>query len=1082
MRLTTVILLASLLQVSASTFGQRITMNQKNAALDNVLKEIRRQSGYDILFDGNTISRGQKVNVNLKDVSIQEALKVVLDGLPLTFEISDKHVTIKKKEAPTFLERLADRWASIDVAGRVVDVSGNPLVGATVMAKGTSQSVMSGTDGSFILKNVADDAVIVIRYVGYLTREVKAVKNLGNIAMEMSYNDLDQVQIIAYGTTTKRLATGSVASIKGEDIRNQPVNNPLAALSGRVPGLEVTQSSGVPGGSYNLQIRGRNSIAQGSQPLILIDGIPFASQNQQVNSMFSALGTGLDNAGLSAFNTINPADIESIEILKDADATAIYGSRGANGVILITTRKGTIGKTQVTANINSGASHVPTLMPLMNTEQYLTMRKEAFTNAGTTPTTVNAPDLTVYDQSRYTDYQKEFLGNTGRLTNASLSVSGGNSLVQFLLGGTYNYETSIYPDNLPNRRGSFNVNLNHKSLNDKLSIAFAGNFTTNKNTAPTIDLSRSTFRSPNTPTFFNEDGTLRWAENGVIYDNPYTYIFEKYTAQTNDMRGSMTVSYSIMPGLTLRALAGYNNQITNEKKLTPRSALNPSNGSPVNSSAFNTNQFQSWNIEPQLEYSKQIWKGKLNALLGGTFNDQQSQTSYIAVSNFSTDALLENIGAAGTVNSRSSGSSQYRYNAVFGRLNYNLLNRYIINATARRDGSSRFGPGKRFSNFGAIGAAWIITEEAFLKNRFSWLSFAKLRGSYGVTGNDQIGNYQYLESWGAYSQTYQTVPTLYPLNLYNSDYAWERNRKLEAAIDLGFFKDRVLFSASYFQNKTDNQLINYILPYQTGFSSVLRNFPATVQNTGWELQLTGALFTDGNFRWDSSLNITFPSNRLIAFSRIETSSYPLLKVGKSLNVINKYLITGIDPTTGLYQIQDTDGNGIYTPMDYVVQGNTDPKYYGGIRNSFSYKGIVLDFFFDYKKQVGTSPIGSLYSLNYTPGTMNNQPTFVLDHWQRTGDEKEIAKVLPTNPTNLTNLKASSLLYNDQSFIRLKSLILAYNLDKRLLDRIGAKNLRVYLQGQNLLTFSNDKYYNPETQSLVRVPPLKIYTAGIQLTY
>lgn len=1093
MRITTLIIgiqacFAGILLAAGNSSAQTVNLSVKDAEVKQVFSAIENQAGVSFAYDENILTGLAKLSLSVSNQPLENVLKKISGKLPLQFKRAGNVIGVSRIKAPAVKKQSQPQPANeylpvVRITGKVTEQNGQPIAGATITVKGTSTTTATDSKGNYAI-NASTGQVLVFAFIGYATQEqTVGTLNVLNIALAESTAQLDAVQVIAYGTTTKRLATGSVVTVKGEDIRNQPVNNPLAALSGRVPGLEVTQSSGVPGGSYNIQIRGRNSIQQGSQPLILIDGIPFASQNEVVNTIVSALGTIYgNNSGLSAFNTINPADIESIEVLKDADATAIYGSRGANGVILITTRKGTVGTTQVTANVNRGASHVPKLMPLMNTEQYLSMRKEAFTNANTTPTTVNAPDLTVYDQTRYTDYQKEFLGNTGQLTNATLSVSGGTNTLQFLLGGTYNYETSIYPGELPNRRGSFNINLNHKSLNNKLSIAFAGNFTTNKNTAPTIDLSRATFRAPNTPTFFNEDGSLRWAENGVVYENPYTYIFEKYTAQTNDMRGSMTVAYSIIPQLSIKALVGYNNQMTDEKKLTPRSALNPTNGNPINSSGFSTNRFQGWNVEPQLEYNNTVWKGKLNVLLGGTFNSQLNEGSSVSVSNFSTDALLENVGAAGTVKGVSSGSSQYRYQAVFGRANYNIMNRYIVNATVRRDGSSRFGPGKRFSNFGAIGAAWIISEEAFLKDRFTWFSFAKLRGSYGVTGNDQIGNYQYLETWGTLGSTYQSSPILQPQNLYNDNYVWERNRKLEGAIDLGFFKERILLSANYFRNRSGNQLIIYRLPYQTGFSSIVRNFPAVVQNNGWEIQLSGAIFQQDNFRWASSFNITFPKNELLEFPDIETSSYSVLKIGKSLNVINKYLITGVDPTTGLYQIQDTDGSNTITTADYVVQGTTDAKYYGGWRNTFSFKGISFDVFFDYKKQTGISPLGSLYSLNITPGTMYNQPLLVLNRWQKAGDETDVAKFMPTTPTNLINLNASSLVYNDQSFIRLKTLMLAYNLDKTLLNKIGAKNLRIYLQGQNLLTFSHDKYYNPETQSLIRVPPLKIYTAGIQLTY
>lgn len=1072
------VILISLQVVASKVLAQKVSVDVKEMPIKSVFEQFKKQTGYQFFYDNKVLKKASSVTIKIKAMPLKEALESLFEKQPLNYEIVEKTIVVTEKEKQKDWENNVQNV----IRGKIVDQNGKPMPGVSVTIKGTKKQTSTDENGNYSIAASSNDT-LVFSFLGFGVeeREVGGNRTL-NLTMVENIGDLDQVQIIAYGSTTRRLNTGSVGSISAKDIANQPVSNPLATLVGRVPGLVVTQQSGVPGSSFSIQIRGRNSIAQGSQPLILIDGIPFAAANENVQMLNSAISNFSQGSGVSPFNTINPTDIESIEILKDADATAIYGSRGANGVVLITTKKGKAGKTQVSANVNHGFSQVGKLLPLLNTEQYLELRKEAFTNAATTPTTSNAPDLLVFDQNRYTDYQKEFLGGTGHTNNANLSLAGGNNATQFMLSGTYYRETSIFPGNLPNQRASMLANINHASADERFKISFSGNFSSVENKSPSSDLTFYSFLSPNTPDFFDQNGKLQWTYNGVIIQNPYAFLREKYRIRTSNLAGSANTSYKIWKGLSAIMLLGYNQQFTDEQKLSPADAKSPNNVTPGHSAIFGKNQFSSWNVEPQFEYKANIWQGKFSALIGATFLSRSTSSLTVDGVGYSSEALLENFDAAATIDA-SSLATLYRYNAVFGRINYNINDRYLINLTGRRDGSSRFGPGKRFANFGAVGAAWIFTAENWFEE-FPILSFGKIRGSYGITGNDQIGDYQFVETWKASTNTYVGAPALIPNNLYNDSYAWEKNRKLEAAIELGFLKNQILFSAGYFQNRSSNQLIRYRVPYLTGFTSVLANFPATVENKGWEFTLSGNPVRSGWFRWDSAFNLTIPKNTLLAFPGIETSSYNrTYLVGHSLNSIYKYTALEVNPQTGYLTYFDRNGNGTVDLEDYQYNGNTDPKFYGGWQNTLSFAGLELQFFLDFKKQTGRNLYSHLYNGALSAGTMVNQPVIDATRWKKIGDIAELPKVMTNNAGSIaTNLLTSSFSYGDQSFISLRNVSLSYSLNDRLLPKIGAKSARLYFLGQNLFTFNKTKGYDPETQNPLVLPLLQNYTVGFQISY
>ncbi|OPC66456.1 hypothetical protein BAY13_17120 [Elizabethkingia bruuniana] len=966
------------------------------------------------------------------------------------------------------------------IEGVVTDENKLPIKGATITVKTTERKKATDDSGRFAIM-VKEGQYLQITAVGYIPLEIIAnTKEVMDIVLQQQINNLDEVQVIAYGTTTRRLNTGSVTTVSSKEIAKQPVSNVLGALSGMVPGLQVIQSNGIPGSSFSLQIRGRNSISQGSEPLLLIDGIPFTPANENINTIHSAIGSNSIGGGLSPLFNLNPSDIESIDVLKDADATAIYGSRGANGVIFITTKKGRIGTTNISINLNHGISTAPKGMQLMNINQYLEMRAEAFKNNGIIPTIDNAPDILLWNQKRQYNLQKELISGSGKVTNLQLSLSGGNKSTQFLISGNFYQETNIFPGKFPNRRGNVNTNINHNSKDGKFKISFTGNYNNTTLNSTGGDLTSYTVFPPNIPSFLDSTGNLLWTDG---FENPYAYLFQKYKSSSGNLTSSLNLNYKLFSFLTIKLLTGYNILNSKDSKVFPKTSRPPSDDQP-STSEFGTLEIKGWNVEPQIEYSQKQGFGKLTILVGSTFQDKLNSESFISLSGFPNDDLLESMQAANTVVSKSNSNSNYRYHAIFGRINYNVQDKYIFNLTGRRDGSSRFGPNKQFANFGAIGGAWIFSQEQFIKRNASFLSYSKLRGSFGITGNDQIGDYQYLDSWISNSSlSYQGISTLSPSNLYNPQYGWEENKKIEAAIELGFFKDRLFFSIDYYRNRSSNQLVLYRLPYTTGFGTITNNFPALIQNKGWELFLNTTPVKNKILNWSNSINITIPQNKLIAFPNIETSSYnSIYVVGQSLNSIYNYKSLGVDPQTGLFHFEDKNKDGNMSFLDYQINGKLDPVFYGGFRNNLNFKGLELDIFFDYKKQVGKNFLYSIYNRQSIPGTLYNQPIQLLNRWQKEGDISLFEKYSTSPQINRANAYTSSAMYSDQSFLRLRNISLSYSFSQKILSIIKAKNANVYIQAQNLYTWNKDKGYSPETQSLYTLPPLKTFTVGILATY
>ncbi|MFV5692916.1 SusC/RagA family TonB-linked outer membrane protein [Flavobacterium sp. LT1R49] len=981
--------------------------------------------------------------------------------------------------AKTVLRQTQSLPQQSQISGTITDGT-SPLSGVTIFIKGRPKTAVSDYNGKYTL-NASPNDILVFTYIGFATVTVPVAGRLViNIRMQEDATALREVKINAgYYSVKESERTGSISKITAKDIEKQPVTNVLAAMQGRMAGVSITQTTGVAGGGFEIQIRGQNSLRpDANRPLYIINGVPYPSDPVGFSAAASVMPTLT-----SPLNNLNPGDIESIEVLKDADATAIYGSRGANGVVLITTKKGKAGKTTYTANYSHGFGKVTRFMDLMNTDQYVQMRKEAFANDGYTKYPASAYEINgTWDQTRNTDWQKVLTGGTSTITNLQSSLSGGNEQTQFIINGNYGKETTVFPGNFGYQKGNVRINLNHTSEDKKFGITFSAGYTVQDNNQPATDLTTiSTKLAPNAPALYDAEGNLNW-ENST-WENPLSNLNGKSLSKTYDFVANTTLSYQLPYHLELKSSFGFTDLKHTESSTFPSTIYNPAYelGSEFSSLFTNTTSRQSWIVEPQINWHTTIGQGTIAVLVGSTFNELSGQQLVLAGEGFTSNSLIYDLASASTVSIMSSGATQYKYHAFFGRANFSWQDRYFVNVTGRRDGSSRFGPGNKFANFGAVGAAWLFSKSFISDGTTSVLSFGKLRASYGTTGSDQIGDYQYLDTYSSSGNPYQGIVGLEPTRLFNPDFGWESNKKFEVATELGFFNDRIFLTAGWFRNTSSSQLVGIPLPGTTGFSSIQANLDASVQNDGMELTLRTVNFQRKDFGWSSNFNISVLNNKLLRFPDLESSTYAnKYVIGSPLNIVKVYHFTGLDPITGVYQFEDFNGDGLLSAKDdkqYLRDLN--PEFYGGLQNQLHYKGVQLDFLFQFVKQLNYNSASTLG----LPGSRNNQTTDVLARWQNPGDtgpfQQYSTGVNSAVANAFTKYKESDATITDASYIRLKNVALSYQLPSIWLKGVVCK---LNIQAQNLLTLTSYRGADPEFKTRGVLPPLKIVTTGVQFTF
>ena len=980
---------------------------------------------------------------------------------------------------------------------------GMGVPGATVLVKGTTIGTATDIDGKYSISVPAGSNVLVFTFVGLTTQEVTiGSRTTIDVVMESDLTALSEVIVTGYGTQPKREVTGAVSSVKGEAIQNLPLQSFDRALQGRAAGVQVRSSNGLPGGAVNIRIRGVGSINAGNEPLFIVDGVQL---NNQSNAAFT-------QSNPLAF--LNPNDIESMEILKDAASAAIYGSQAANGVVIITTKKGKQGKARFEFNAFAGETQPMKYLDVLGGAEWYNMRKEAYINSNQTipeartlsnmgrlPSNwqqLTAEELDAIGQAFETyDWQREVMG-PGRLQNYELSVSGGDDKTTFFLSGSYNYqESSFQPVDF--ERGTVRVSLQHQA-NSKLNIETNVNLSTFQQNIP-FAVSGSFLGSPAFSAsailphnaIYNEDGTFNTAIGGVLGQN--VVLVNEYNSglqRTNTVVGNIIGNYKILDNLTFRSLFGIDYRLLQgDSYRDPRTP----DGAGVRGRSSQQQDWRTRFITTQTLNWNKSYNGvhNLSALLGFEFLSETREGLDGAGIGFPT-FQFRTIQSAATPESLSGFWTGYRRVGFFGSVNYDYKKKYLATVTARYDGSSRFGENNRYGLFPSIRVGWSLVEEEFLKSS-SVVSELKLRASYGLTGNDQIGNFAARGLYGG-AGNYSGNAGIRPSSLANLNLGWETNNTLNFGLDYGFFGNRVTGSLDVFDRRTKDLLLDQPILWTNGFSDIANNV-GELQNRGIELEISTVNIDRGGFRWNSSFNFSVIDNQVISlYDDLEfLPANPGIAVGQPVGRFGEGAVftqeyAGVNPANGRPMWYDINRNITYLPLaaDRIYSGSSLSTHFGGLNNTFTYKGFELTAFFVY--EYGARIFDGQYSFlreNGTRLTLNALREVNERSWREPGQVTDIPRNLTTNggnfPRNASrNTGSANLLKAD--FIRLSQLTVGYTFNPTLVSKIGLSRARIYVQGLNLWTYTDYPGYDPEFTGAGtgQIPLTKNYTVGVQIGF
>lgn len=1088
MRIYMFLFCASLFGISPITSQNSIITIEKDQmiSVDDLFDLIKSQTDYAFVYEEGLFKNFPKTFINKGNIGVKELLNTVMKRGNVDFEFKKNliHIYNSLDNSSIYLQKLT-------IQGIVTDISGIPIPGASVQIKGTKKIVVCDFDGRYRITVSNLKAVLIFSSLAFKSKEIKVEGQQEiNVTLEEDIEELQAVYINHnYYNTSREEETGNVSRISAKAIEKQPVSNPLAAMQGNLPGVNITQNTGTPGGDFNIQIRGKNFIDGSTEPLYVVDGVPFSSD--PLANFNDTLAELFPEGKISPLNLIAPSNIASIEVLKDADATAIYGTKGANGVVLITTKKGTSGKLQIKANFSTGMAHVSNFVELLNTEEYLTMRREALVNDGVTLETIpgiyeaGAIDLLEWDQTRYTDWQDVLIGNTAYRYTGDMSFSGGTKQTRFLFGANYHKETTVYIGDSRYKKGVVYSNISHESENQRFSANLNINYSRDDNQLPGIGFTEIVYElPPNAPELYDNDGNLTWEDWSSVFKNPLAQLQSQYRSKLSNFQINSSLSYQLIKDLELKTNIGYTDYHNVSYRTTPNTLFPPftitGSSSDFSRISFNIGDRQSWILEPQIGLKKDYRRFHLEALLGASFQKESSNQKIISALGFSSNNQILDLSAAQSIRILKDEDLDYHYQAVFGRINFKWAGRYILNLTGRRDGSSRFGPGRQFGNFYALGGAWLFSKEKALEHS-TVISFGKLRGSYGTTGSDNVPDYAFYDTYNSNTINYNGSG-LQTTRLFNPIFAWQVNKKFEVGLELGFFDDHIMLSTSWYQNRSSNQLVDIPLSDTTGFPSVNGNLNATVENTGLEIDLNMINIQNSHFTWTTRFNISVPRNKLVRFDNLESSTYrDMYVVGEPLSIRKLYHVTSVNPDTGIYEFEDYNNDGeINYTFDRGFIQDLSPRFYGGLGNNFTYDNWSLDIQFQFKKHI----ISDFVSRSGVLGFASNVPKRIVgQQWQEFGDEAVLQRyTIGLNADAVTAgrlYQDSNAIYNDGSFIRLRNIALNYQLPNEFVPGLNAS---IYLQGQNLLTFTKFKGPDPDHFSNRYLPALRQLIFGIQLGF
>jgi len=1094
-KLTCIVLFIAVLQVSAGTYAQKLTLRFKDAPMENVLLDIRQQSGYDFLYSAQLLKKAKPVTMDVKGASIEQVLKSCMAGQPLSYVINKNTVTITAAPAPV-------APAVFPVTGRVVDEKGIPLPGVSVKVKGTATGAMTDADGKFALNAPDDQGILVFSYVGYesLEKPINSLKVI-NVVLAESAQSLNDVVVVGYGTQKRTSVTGAVDQITSAAIEGKPAMNVTQALQGVSPNLIVQQSNPEPGAGASLNIRGVGTMGDNS-PLVVIDGI-----------------VGGD------INLLNPSDIQSVSVLKDAGSAAIYGSRSANGVILVTTKQGAKNSSmKITLNALAGLQTPHVLYKPVKGYENAILRNEANVNAGQTPI-YNAQQIRDFKERGDEQWFLDAILQNALQQNHNLSVSGGNAQSTYLVSiGYADQRNNLVGPDYGLKRYNYRINLNNEygkfKLNSILSYSKSMIKDHSSNTSTLIvDAGR-------VPTIFKlKDDQGRYLTNEVLAEfNPLGQLeqggYRKY--DNDNLFGSLTAEYAATDYLKFRGIFG--GTLTSNHLFARTIQVNyfPQG---ISGADRNTNDENNKNLflntQFIAEFNKTFNKSHAVSVLLGVANESANNEGNRIYRRFTDPELGTPI--TGTVIDPSSqntnqATAESSLNSVFGRANYSFNDKYYAEANFRVDGSSKFSRQNRWGFFPAVSAGYRLSQEDFMKDYQSKFGDVKIRGSYGILGNQNVGNYQFQTTYFNIQNSYafgDGIVSGTGFNFSNPDIRWERAATFNIGADLTFFKNSLNVSVDYFDKITRDILVQPVVPGVFGAS--LPDFnSAEMQNRGWELSVSYRLNTD-NFKHVIGLNLGDSKNKVRSYSgreRIASSdemqyiireglpfnSYVGLKTDgyfQTMEEVNNGPkpagLTNLGP--GDIRYVDVNKDGVIDDKDRYVLGNAFPRYTFGFTYALTYKNFDMNLFIQGVGKRNAFIRGEMvepYHFNYGQVAYEHQ----LDYWRPDNTDARYPRLAANGSQSNTNnfRKGSDAYIYNAAYARLKNVQIGYSLSPELTKKLGMQKFRVYASGQNLLTLSGLKFLDPENTEFngnlsaggansARAYPTPIYVGmGLDVTF
>ncbi len=1066
MKLTAVFLLALSVNLSAEGYSQDITLKLANASLEKAFNEIRKQTGYVFFYKTDLLKDLPSINLKVKNATLEKTMETCLSNLPLTYAIIDKTIVVSAKVIKS-IEKVEEELppADIEVTGRITTDAGAPLANASIRLKGTTIGTITDENGRFTLRMPDAGGILEVSFVGYNSYEVSVNKN-GNLNITLKQKDanIDEVVVIGYGIVRKSDLTGAVSSVSSEQVTQvKAVSNVAQALQGQAAGVQVIQRSGQPGEYVSIRIRGINSIAGGNDPLYVVDGLP------------------LD--GLSA--QLNPSDIENIEVLKDASSTAIYGSRGANGVIMITTKKGKEGKAKVSYSGYVGTQSLRKKIDLISAQEFAKLQNEVATNDGT-PLKWTQTQIDSFAGKGY-DWQ-DIVYRNALVQNHDLSVSGGSAGTKFYTSFGY-YDQDGVIENSNFKRLSFRGNLDQK-INDKLtgnvslSLQQSNFFSANHSNADFGGVPFQTMVMPPTVGIYDAAGKYT-VFSGVPWGqtNPYGQAKEEWRPQQSlRIIGNVALSYAITGDLKLRLSAGIDNNWSRSDYYAP-STITFSNVFGASKNYSNSSTFINENL---LNYAKRFNKHNVDIVGGITYQSNKSEFLYSCNAfGFLTDIYQNySLQSATTRPNPSTGFSDNKLISYLGRINYTYADKYLLTLTGRYDGSSKFSENNKYAFFPSGAVGWRVSEEPFMQSVRA-VSNLKLRASYGLSGNQAIGPYQTLGSLGNTSVILGNTPTTgYVLTrLENKSLKWETTKQLDIGFDLGLFNERLLFTADYYDKETSDLLLNVTVPPSSGFGTVLQNVGA-VGNKGFEFQLTGKVLTGGELTWNSVLTFSHNKTKIldlgkdaegnpITYKEVGTGGnwFPMI-VGQSMQQLYGYNVIGVyqtdaeavqngEPTkkAGDYKFENTDGNSVVDGNDRITLSHFEPKFTYGFNNDFTYKNFNLSFLL--VGSAGNDIANEFRKYNITlNGAWVPSKEGYDQRWISGKGSNGFDQPSANSGSDIRDY-ANSLWIENGSYLRVRDITLSYNFAPSVLKSLKLYSLEVYVSAQNYITITKYSGYDPE---------------------